>query len=37
MSSTNSKFEKLLHGSKEYGNVNHQPDSSKEIQTPPNA
>lgn len=32
MSSTTSKFDKLLNGSKEYGKVNHQPDSSKEVQ-----
>jgi len=32
MSSTTSKFDKLLKESKEYGKVNHQPDSSKEVQ-----
>ncbi|MEG2103435.1 MAG: oleate hydratase, partial [Flavobacterium sp.] len=32
MSSTTSKFDKLLNGSQEYGNVNHKPDSSKEVQ-----
>lgn len=32
MSAITSKFDKVLNASKEYGNVNHQPDSSKEIQ-----
>lgn len=32
MSTINSKFDKVLNASNEYGKVNHEPDSSKEVQ-----
>ncbi|MCC3216235.1 oleate hydratase [Chryseobacterium sp. X308] len=32
MSTINSKFDKVLNASEQFGNVNHEPDSSKEVQ-----